>query len=896
VPALLVAAALFVGGAVVAIKKIPEKDPVAPLERAKEQVGDAKYVEALETLNAEVRPLLAKHANDAELARTYHLLVARSIALGQRELGVDRPENHENVVDEFEEARKHEADLTPEDHAILAESLLALGRMDDALEQADAIPESSRPRKVGLYRSIVEKTLKAVPPKPQRATEILSRLLADPSLGAEDRAWALARQAEIQISQGYGEAALTRLLREMPKIQGVSPEAEGELHALLGRVYFELDAPHEAEKQLTRAAELIPPEAVPAGRVQVLLAHLAEQFGDPNLALEKFEQVRERFHDTDLNLEALLGIGEAEATIGNFDRSLTVFRELVRDLRGEPETPAAHGADEGEVHDAAHAEGEVSTEHAEDAHAEGGEKKDSKDEHAAEPAGESGHSEDASHAPAGESHGSDEAGHAAGAEPHTPPRGGPDSEMAKKTEASLLARHRERAQTREFETALEYAELAVELRGIDNVNAEVLLGLGTVRRALADDVLASALGGERPDEHDVAGWMAKVDPASQRQAQEHFLSAGTYYKEYAQRVVASDAVAFADATWNAADAFDRAGDQETAIALFREFASSFAGDVRNSEAKFRLARAYQARGEYELASELYEELIAMREAPGGTPAAGSFADLSFVPLAQTLLLDGKEENDARAEELLTRVLSGEIMGPGTAAYREALIELGNLYASQKKYEDAIARLGEAVERSEASPDPIGLDTLRFKLAEAMRMQAGDESKRLEAGMGETERRSLMSLRADRLKRALENYDHTREGLEKKDARRRTGLEELCLRNSYFYRADCAFELGDYDAAITYYQAARDRYPTDPASLVALTQIVNVHLKQGDTKKAATANERAVRFFKSLPDSVWDDPSLPMSLSDWERWLGATTELNRLREDAAVGDRDGEGGS
>ena len=58
----------------------------------------------------------------------------------------------------------------------------------------------------------------------------------------------------------------------------------------------------------------------------------------------------------------------------------------------------------------------------------------------------------------------------------------------------------------------------------------------------------------------------------------------------------------------------------------------------------------------------------------------------------------------------------------------------------------------------------------------------------------------------------------------------------------------------------------------------MTQIVNANLQRGAVKAALTANERAKRFFKSLPPEVWNDPNLPMSKQDWERWLDSTEKL------------------
>ena len=43
---------------------------------------------------------------------------------------------------------------------------------------------------------------------------------------------------------------------------------------------------------------------------------------------------------------------------------------------------------------------------------------------------------------------------------------------------------------------------------------------------------------------------------------------------------------------------------------------------------------------------------------------------------------------------------------------------------------------------------------------------------------------------------------------------------------------------------------------------------NAYLEQGQTALARTANDRARRFYESLPATVWDDPDLPMTNAAW----------------------------
>jgi tetratricopeptide (TPR) repeat protein len=108
---------------------------------------------------------------------------------------------------------------------------------------------------------------------------------------------------------------------------------------------------------------------------------------------------------------------------------------------------------------------------------------------------------------------------------------------------------------------------------------------------------------------------------------------------------------------------------------------------------------------------------------------------------------------------------------------------------------------------------------------------------------------------------------------------RDALDNVFLRNAYFYRADCAFDLERYEQAIALYDMAAKRYENHPASLVALIQQVNAHCELGQYQAARVANDRARFQLRRIPDEAFNDPSLPMTRSQWEDWLKWTSELN-----------------
>lgn len=112
----------------------------------------------------------------------------------------------------------------------------------------------------------------------------------------------------------------------------------------------------------------------------------------------------------------------------------------------------------------------------------------------------------------------------------------------------------------------------------------------------------------------------------------------------------------------------------------------------------------------------------------------------------------------------------------------------------------------------------------------------------------------------------------------RDPARLSALERIALRNAFFFRADCAFDLGRDEDAIAHYDVAANRYADDPASLVAMIQIVNAYARMGRWQEARTANERARQRFRELPEQAFDRDDLPLERRHWERWLDASTEL------------------
>lgn len=882
-PVLGLGVAGLIGAAVVAFKHAPEVDHNPLFHAAEKLISEEKYGEAIQALNKDVLPVYSKGKLNPEQVRRFHLMLARSIALGQKSLGINREENNTSIIERYHQAEKKNATLEPNDTRLLSEALIDLGQLDEARERADALPADAKETKVDLYRAMVEKARSAAVPDDATALMLITKLTADPELPNEARTWATTRQVEILLSQGYADEAITKALRALPKMNDADARTQGELYGLLGRAYLKTGATEEAKKRLTRARELIGDED-PASADVVLALGKIEFNRDKSAAGELFEQVVNKFPESPQSLGALLGLAEVHAWLGNNE--------------GELEAPPSetHAAKDDESETAPNGEGEKSAESS-------GSGKTAAEAPSAEVDKPAGAGESKKEQSKAEDATKDES--RSGERPEPMPLNSSDStgyrshrdeavarysQLVEKlasglrdrevtpeiVSASIMANFKDRYDAHDFETALRYAAIAEQLLGTEGAPASVMLGLAEVHRELGNRVLGEKA---KSSSEGMALTLAKADPATQAQAKQHFIESGRYYRLHAEKVVLTDNTAHGNSVWAAAQMYDRAGDLEEALRAFQDFVEGFPSDPRLPEATFNLAQTHLARGEVDSAIKIYEELISQR---GTSRTAGPFADQSYVPLARAILSDSDPGNDARAEELLLVVLGGTVGGPSTPMYREALDEYADLCYRAKRYDEAVNKLEELIarygtaEEKDPTREAIGTETY-FKLADSHRLAAKSIDAALErGGMPDSDRKRLEDERGQHLRLGIEQFESVRQMILAKP--RRTKLDDIQLRNAHYYLGDCAFGLGDYDGAIRHYDAARERYPTDPASLVAMTQIVNAHLRRGEIAKAITANERARRFFKSLPEVAWDDPSLPMGRAEWERWLDATAEI------------------
>jgi tetratricopeptide (TPR) repeat protein len=787
-PTLALGVLMLLSGTVAAFLGRPSPELDAMLAAAAARLDADDHRAALAVLNEDLLPFAGHPDFTPERLARFHVLRARAILLGRRAMGAGDRANDIAAVEEFRRAERLGLRLEPRDVSALADALIALGQSERALEAARSLPAAERARASAIVRAVIDARLDRLRGSPAEETLlVLGELLASPTLDPGERAWALARQAEVLIRAGSAEEALTRLLRALPRVVAEAPAHRLDLLLILGRAYLETGDIASARSQLAAVLELSDESQPVHADATILLARIDETLGELESARDRFASVVKHAQTDPAFLPALLGLAEMHAALDEDDLALERYQELIGEL--------TYGKRHRDV-------------------------------------------------------------------------------TREVVAASLGARAEERLSAEAPQAALRFATLAQDLFSPAPAPVEIVRVLAAAHRAIAEEIAA-------PFER--TGGVQAMDAATREQVRRHFLAAGTFYRLLADASHADDR-AFADALWLTADSFERAGEIDQALPAFQSYLSDISDPSRQGEARYRLARAYLARGEHELAIDLFRGLVSDHRDPDRRSGVGPWGQASIVPLARTLLLDVDDGNDAEAETLLRRFIDTS-PGSGGDALAEALHELGRLYYRAGRYPDAIARLTELERRF---PEyPLRVEAV-FELADACRLEAERIQRTLRDAMPDHERRDLAQARTDRLRRATDLYADVCADIALRPERTLSPVQRTYLRNAWFYQGSCAFDLGDFDAAIQLYDAARERYPRDPASLVALMQIVSAYLARGDLARAVTANERARAFYAGIPEEVWSDPTLPIARADWERWLAASASL--AGRTAAAGDR------
>ncbi len=429
--------------------------------------------------------------------------------------------------------------------------------------------------------------------------------------------------------------------------------------------------------------------------------------------------------------------------------------------------------------------------------------------------------------------------------------------------------------------ALDYLSLLLPMyEGGSALPPRILLQFGEIHEHIAQRRK------EHADRLDPMKWTGPGDPplAARRTAYQesayHFGESAEFFKRHADAVTVVDDSAHGKSLWSAGANFDKAQRWSDAIDTFAEYVSTRPGDGEQIKARHHLALAYMADRQYESAIGILNDLI------DNNPQS-NWAYASLVPLARCFT--ATDQPDAAVRVLLSIVDGHPGIRPDSETYREALIDLARTYYLQGQtdpvyFVSAIERLDMAVERyGQTAEGPV----LRYMLADSLRRSSRALTGQAETARSERQRLAFQAERADRLRSAEAYYDQVITELEARFPAARSDLENLYLRNAYFYKADCAYDRRDFALAISRYREAAQRWSDHPASLVAQVQIVNAYCEMQEFQQAYVANQNALWQLSQMPDEVFDRPDMPMTRQHWEDWLRWSSELKLLDKQTAA---------
>lgn len=431
----------------------------------------------------------------------------------------------------------------------------------------------------------------------------------------------------------------------------------------------------------------------------------------------------------------------------------------------------------------------------------------------------------------------------------------------------ILAQVQSALNGNQLELAQRYVDVWDRLYREKERSADILLPLAQIHDRLARKKIKEA---QQAGPHDALGQKLAVEAGKELE------QAGDLYVEHSGRMVASDVLAYANSLWLAGDAYEECRHWKKAIDVLGQINRTLPGDPRLPEALLRLGLAYMADGQYTPAVDLFKRLV---DQHAQTPSAYG----SYVPLARCYVVAG-QINDAK--RILRYVVTDHpALGPQSQEYRQALIELGQLLVRQGEYEAALTKLEEAVQRY--GQGSAGL-SLQFQLAETYRQSIGAIDQSLsqdQVSSAPGRQQALSAERIRRLETAQKLYGQVIQIAENRADRHLEELERIYYRNAYFYRADCAYDLGRlglkdrFEQAVLLYDLAARRFDQEPSSMMALAQIVNIYCELGRFPQAKVANDRAREQLRRLPENAFDAPNLPMNREHWDQWLQWAAKLN-----------------
>jgi len=351
-PVLLVGLGLFILAVYSIVPSEAKDDFPAALDSVAATIM-AEDTATAQKLLEELQPQMTR-ATQSDQAR-HEELWGDLVFTQQKIRGVEAAVDHELMLGYYRQST--DLGRPPDDARLqrMAESLVALGREEQALDVLNRLRDAVPQRRYGVIRKLIEKRLATPDFDPVPVEKLLSRFLEESALEPdkakqrEAEIWGFTQKMELLSNAGGHAAVIDAIERKSISLMDRGGDKDlGPLEVLRGKAYLHTgkfkvaaDVFREAMRRLPAGHALNADALVGLGQIEL------SQSDDVRPALQYFKQAMENFQSQSGDLasspylEALLGRADCEARTGQHAEALQYLTQAVKVLTDSRKPPKA---------------------------------------------------------------------------------------------------------------------------------------------------------------------------------------------------------------------------------------------------------------------------------------------------------------------------------------------------------------------------------------------------------------------------------------------------------------------------------------------------------------------------------------------------------------------------
>lgn len=343
---------------------------------------------------------------------------------------------------------------------------------------------------------------------------------------------------------------------------------------------------------------------------------------------------------------------------------------------------------------------------------------------------------------------------------------------------------------------------------------------------------------------------------------ERLRAAGVAFEQLAELRFASRS--YSSDLWRAAENFHQGQSFSRTITALQKY-MQYEPELRNAQALLRLGQSYLALGQVPQSINSLEECIEFHPLDTSTFQARIDCAKAYWCQGQTDL----------AEQLLRENIDGSSLNPLSPEWKDSLFELGLLLHEKEKFEDAIDKLEEAIQRYPHDPQRL---VAQFVTGESYRRWAQQMLAESQKSRSSNERQKAIELATQRLTTALSQFEEVQRTITLKTHDIHSDpLMGAMLRNCYMLEGTVLFDLGRYKEAIETYSNVSSLYPDEPFVLETFVQIANCWRQLERFDNARGAVHQAQIVLDRLPPTSDFASTTVHSREEWRTLLNSMSK-------------------